>query len=35
MSRKFGCDIKMAIDLLDRAHTLGLDMVGLSIHVGS
>ncbi|MFB1025909.1 MAG: type III PLP-dependent enzyme, partial [Octadecabacter sp.] len=35
LSRKFGCDRDMAIDLLDRARALGLDPVGLSFHVGS
>ncbi len=35
LSQKFGCDIDMAIDLLQRAGALGLDPHGLSFHVGS
>ncbi|MCC5974749.1 MAG: type III PLP-dependent enzyme [Rubellimicrobium sp.] len=35
LSRKFGCDQAMALGLLDRARTLGLDPVGFSFHVGS
>lgn len=35
LSRKFGCDRAMALDLLDHARALGLDPVGFSFHVGS
>jgi ornithine decarboxylase len=35
LSRKFGCDIAMAEDLLVRAAELGLDPAGVSFHVGS
>lgn len=35
LSRKFGCERPMAIDLLTRARDLGLVPVGLSFHVGS
>jgi len=35
LSRKFGCDAPMALDLLDQALALGLQPVGLSFHVGS
>ena len=35
LSRKFGCDIDMARDLLIRARDLGLDPHGVSFHVGS
>ena len=35
LSRKFGCDAPMALDLLDQAKALGLVPVGLSFHVGS
>jgi len=35
LSRKFGCDLDMARDLMIRARTLGLDAYGLSFHVGS
>jgi ornithine decarboxylase len=35
LSRKFGCDLDMARDLMVRARTLGLDPYGLSFHVGS
>lgn len=35
LSRKFGCDREMAIELLGRAKMLGLDPVGFSFHVGS
>ena len=35
LSRKFGCHTDMAIDVLTRAHELGLDAHGLSFHVGS
>jgi ornithine decarboxylase len=35
LSRKFGCDPAMAIEVLERAHMLGLDAYGISFHVGS
>ena len=35
LSRKFGCEIEMARDLLIRARDLGLDPYGVSFHVGS
>ncbi|MGR3805408.1 type III PLP-dependent enzyme [Marinibacterium profundimaris] len=35
LSRKFGCDRAMALELLDRAVDLGLEPVGFSFHVGS
>lgn len=35
LSRKFGCEISMARDLLVRARDLGLDPYGVSFHVGS
>ncbi|MFO7603969.1 MAG: type III PLP-dependent enzyme [Gammaproteobacteria bacterium] len=35
LSRKFGCQIDMAVDLLVLARELGLDAYGLSFHVGS
>ncbi|MFV0358982.1 type III PLP-dependent enzyme [Tropicimonas sp.] len=35
LSRKFGCDRDMALNLLNRARALGLDPVGFSFHVGS
>ncbi|WP_342641097.1 type III PLP-dependent enzyme [Rhodoligotrophos ferricapiens] len=35
LSRKFGCDPEMAIDVLLRAHELGLRAYGVSFHVGS
>jgi ornithine decarboxylase len=35
LSRKFGCDQAMAVDLLRRATDLGLDPCGVSFHVGS
>jgi len=35
LSRKFGCHTDMAVDVLARAHALGLDAHGLSFHVGS
>ncbi len=35
LSRKFGCDRAMALDLLDIATGLGLRAVGFSFHVGS
>ncbi|MFQ1699923.1 type III PLP-dependent enzyme [Loktanella agnita] len=35
LSRKFGCDRDMALQLLDLAQSLGLNAVGFSFHVGS
>jgi ornithine decarboxylase len=35
LSRKFGCEIEMARDLLIQARELGLDPYGVSFHVGS
>ena len=35
LSRKFGCEVDMARDLLVRARELGLDPYGVSFHVGS
>lgn len=35
LSRKFGCDDSMAIELLAKAKTLGLQPRGVSFHVGS
>lgn len=35
LSRKFGCEPEMAIDLLEKAHKLGLKPYGVSFHVGS
>ncbi len=35
LSRKFGCAPEMAIEVLERAHRLGLVAHGLSFHVGS
>ncbi|MCF8480102.1 MAG: type III PLP-dependent enzyme [Rhodospirillum sp.] len=35
LSRKFGCSVDMARDLLVKAVTLGLDAHGVSFHVGS
>lgn len=35
LSRKFGCEIEMARDLMALAGELGLDPFGLSFHVGS
>lgn len=35
LSRKFGCDRDMALELLDIAKSLGLNPVGFSFHVGS
>ncbi|MBV9825675.1 MAG: type III PLP-dependent enzyme [Alphaproteobacteria bacterium] len=35
LSRKFGCDPAMAVDLLAKARDLGLDPYGVSFHVGS
>jgi ornithine decarboxylase len=35
LSSKFGCDPGEAVDLIQRAHQLGLVVEGLSFHVGS
>jgi ornithine decarboxylase len=35
LTRKFGCDRDMAVELLGRAKELGLEPVGFSFHVGS
>ena len=35
LSRKFGCDTAMAVELLEHAHRLGLEAHGVSFHVGS
>lgn len=35
LSRKFGCSPKMAVELLVRAKSLGLDACGISFHIGS
>lgn len=35
LSRKFGCEIDMARDLLIKAKSLGLEPYGVSFHVGS
>ena len=35
LSRKFGCDPEMAVDVLEHAHRLGLVAHGVSFHVGS
>src|ERR1700676_1164162 len=35
LSRKFGCDPQMAVDVLEHAHRLGLQAYGVSFHVGS
>src|SRR6266566_3755666 len=35
LSRKFGCDLAMAVDVLEHAHRLGLEPHGVSFHVGS
>ncbi len=35
LSRKFGCEPAMAVDVLLAAHTLGLRAYGISFHVGS
>ena len=35
LSRKFGCDPEMAVDVLDHAQRLGLEAAGVSFHVGS
>jgi ornithine decarboxylase len=35
LSRKFGCGLQMAVDVLEHAHRLGLEAHGVSFHVGS
>ena len=35
LSRKFGCEPAMAVDVLEAAHRLGLEPYGISFHVGS
>jgi ornithine decarboxylase len=35
LSRKFGCDPEMAVDVLEHAQRLGLEAAGVSFHVGS
>ncbi len=35
LSRKFGCELEMARDLMVKAGELGLDPYGISFHVGS
>lgn len=35
LSRKFGCEPKMAIGVMEHAHRLGLEAYGVSFHVGS
>jgi ornithine decarboxylase len=35
LSRKFGCDPAMAVDVLEHAHRCGLEAYGVSFHVGS
>ncbi len=35
LSRKFGCDPAMAVEVLEQAHKLGLEAHGVSFHVGS
>ena len=35
LSRKFGCEPTMAVDVLEHAHKLGLEPHGVSFHVGS
>jgi len=35
LSRKFGCSVDTAVELMTRAGELGLDAMGLSFHVGS
>lgn len=35
LSRKFGCDPEMALELVDSAVKLGLQPVGIAFHVGS
>ncbi len=35
LSRKFGCDPEMAVEVLEHAQRLGLEPYGVSFHVGS
>src|SRR3954454_1403466 len=35
LSRKFGCETDMAVDVLEHAHRHGLEAYGVSFHVGS
>ena len=35
LSRKFGCEPAMAVDVLEHAHRMGLEAHGVSFHVGS
>ena len=35
LSRKFGCDTAMAVEVLEHAHRMGLEAHGVSFHVGS
>ena len=35
LSRKFGCEPAMAIEVLEHAHRVGLEAYGVSFHVGS
>jgi ornithine decarboxylase len=35
LSRKFGCDPDMTVEVLEHAHKLGLEPAGVSFHVGS
>jgi ornithine decarboxylase len=35
LSRKFGCEPEMAVDVLEHAQKLGLEPYGVSFHVGS
>jgi ornithine decarboxylase len=35
LSRKFGCEPAMVVDVLEHAHRLGLEPYGVSFHVGS
>jgi ornithine decarboxylase len=35
LSRKFGCDPEMAVNVLEHAHRCGLEPFGVSFHVGS
>jgi ornithine decarboxylase len=35
LSRKFGCEPDLAVEVLEHAHRLGLEAIGVSFHVGS
>ncbi|MBS7696073.1 MULTISPECIES: type III PLP-dependent enzyme [unclassified Chelatococcus] len=35
LSRKFGCEPSLAVEVLEHAHRLGLEAYGVSFHVGS